>query len=526
MCTKRTLFTLFALMAAWTVSAQEAVTERFAGHELLEVRHAEQRISLPLDTLTLDSLVEVRSLEVRTFIDTLRTISPREEVTLIPGDSSNRKGHYVEVHLGAGLGNVGYGFLSKDMNFPDYFPEPKPKGSEKAALSAVVQLQYAYFFHRNVGIGVGAWLSNYTSHGHLSGDFVFSGTDIIDSDGENYVHHATINRWNERQTIHTVGVPVSLQVQAWGKRNKAGFFMALGAAPTYTVKTNYHVLSGEIEHWGEYPQRGNAQIHDAHEFHSISYANTIGKNQIMQFGATALLDLGLLVRMSPHTDFLIGIYGHYSILDMQAATTKDIGWKTNEFPKIDMQPYSGILATNTLNADGSLRPWQAGIKFGVHWHSIEKPHEQIVMHSDTLLQTVERNDSVWTTRIDTLQRFIPRQKEQVQQTIDRLNRIYFAFDSYQLTEETKRSLDKIAEQLKTIPNKIILGGHASKEGSKAHNARLAHYRALVVKYYLVDCGIPSTRLIVKEYGSTMRNAINLHEDLSLDRRVEIIVQDE
>ena len=95
-----------------------------------------------------------------------------------------------------------------------------------------------------------------------------------------------------------------------------------------------------------------------------------------------------------------------------------------------------------------------------------------------------------------------------------------------MTDESKHFLSQIAEHLKRIPNKIILGGHASKEGTRAHNERLAHYRALQVKYYLVDCGISTTRMKIEDYGSSVRNAINLSEDLSLDRRVEIIVVDE
>ena len=532
MCTKRTSIIVPALCVALGMAAQDVFTERVAGHELIEVRHSEQRISLPIDPLSTDSLVEVRSLEVNTYTDTLRTVTMRMD-SVTRTDSLPRKGHYVEIHGGIGLGNVGYGFLSKDLVLSS------ATGHEQASVSGVVQLQYAYFFHPNVGIGVGAWLSNYTSHGYLSGEFVYEGTKqqadgkyvpdlesgIIDSDGEYYDHHATIKSWQERQTIHTIGIPLSLQVQAWGKQDKAGFFMALGAAPAYAVMSNYRVLDGAIEHWGKYPHRGGAEVHDAHEFGTIDYTGKQGKQSIRQFTATTFVDLGLLIKMSQHTDFMIGVYGHYTVMDMQTASPTDIGWKSEQFPQINMQPYGGIIATNSI-AGTPLRPWQAGVKIGVHWHSVNKPRTTIVQHADTTLQTVARNDSVWTSRIDTLQRIIPRQVEQVQQQIDKLNRIYFAFDSHELTDESKHFLDQIAEQLKTIPNNILIGGHASKEGTRAHNARLAKNRALVVKYYLVDCGIPATRMKTVDYGSSVRNAINLSEDLSLDRRVEIIVVDE
>ncbi|MBO6074944.1 MAG: OmpA family protein [Paludibacteraceae bacterium] len=522
---KRIIFSALALGVALGSHAQEVRTERFAGQQPTDVQQSVYRYEMPVEDGSSDSLVNVRSLEVRTYIDTLRTVTLREDVTVTPGDSAYRIGHYVEVHLGAGIGNVGYGFLRKDLNFSN-FANSTAAGDEHAGLSGAVQIQYAYFFHKNVGIGVGAWLSNYTSHGHISGELVFGGEKVIDTDGEAYGHHADIRRWHERQTIHTVGVPISLQVQAWGKRNKAGFFMSLGAAPAYIVKANYNVLDGEIEHWGLY--RGNAELHELHEYGVTDYKGTNGKLNLRQFTATGFIDLGLLVRMSAHTDLLLGVYGHYTVMDVQQDTKTaprvDIGWHEDKFSRLEMERYQGILATKCLDNYGALHPWQAGVKIGVHWHSIEKPHTTTVLLSDTTLQMVVRSDSVWSEHIDTFPR--TRAIEMIQRKIDTLNRVYFAFDSHLLSEESMHYLQQIAEELKAIPNKVIIAGHASKEGTHAHNARLAHYRALMVKYYLVDCGIPAKRMIVKDYGSSVPNAINLHGDLSLDRRVEIIVQDE
>ena len=232
MYSKRTLFALIALGAAITIYAQDVQLDRRPGREQTAVKRSEQRITLSVDPNSTDSIVQVRSLEVRTFIDTLRSVAPHEHQVTLKPDSTQRKGHYVEFHLGAGLGNAGYGLLSKDL------VHATAKGHEQAAISGVVQLQYAYFFHKNVGIGIGAWLANYTSDGYLQGDFVFPNqwdSDIKNGTSEQYTHHADIHNWHERQTIHTVGVPLSLQFQAWGKRNKAGFFTSLGAAPAYAV---------------------------------------------------------------------------------------------------------------------------------------------------------------------------------------------------------------------------------------------------------------------------------------------------
>lgn len=133
------------------------------------MQHIELRQTLPVDPESRDSLVEVRILDVRTYMDTIRTVEQREESILIPADQSERRGHYVQAHVGAAIGSVGYGGVAKD----------DVQVSQQTALSGVVQLQYAYFFHRNVGVGVGAWLSNYSSYGNLRGEaYTFSGITL------------------------------------------------------------------------------------------------------------------------------------------------------------------------------------------------------------------------------------------------------------------------------------------------------------------------------------------------------------
>jgi len=44
-----------------------------------------------------------------------------------------------------------------------------------------------------------------------------------------------------------------------------------------------------------------------------------------------------------------------------------------------------------------------------------------------------------------------------------------------------------------------------------------------VKKYLVSLGIPEAQLEVKNYGSRVANAERVDNNISLDRRVEIII---
>jgi outer membrane protein OmpA-like peptidoglycan-associated protein len=52
---------------------------------------------------------------------------------------------------------------------------------------------------------------------------------------------------------------------------------------------------------------------------------------------------------------------------------------------------------------------------------------------------------------------------------------------------------------------------------------LALNRATAVKKYLVQLGIPDAQLEVKNYGARVANEERLDNNISLDRRVEIII---
>jgi outer membrane protein OmpA-like peptidoglycan-associated protein len=73
--------------------------------------------------------------------------------------------------------------------------------------------------------------------------------------------------------------------------------------------------------------------------------------------------------------------------------------------------------------------------------------------------------------------------------------------------------------------KIAIDGHASEEGQRLHNERLAYNRAKEVAKFLITNGIEKERVIVIGHGSLVPNEENIHHELPLDRRAEVkIVQ--
>ncbi|HEY9533469.1 MAG TPA: OmpA family protein [Mucilaginibacter sp.] len=101
--------------------------------------------------------------------------------------------------------------------------------------------------------------------------------------------------------------------------------------------------------------------------------------------------------------------------------------------------------------------------------------------------------------------------------------IQFEFNSGILKTESYPRLDKAAAEMKKDQSaKFVLNGHASAEGTDAHNMALSIERATSVKAYLANSGVNAANLTVKGYGDKQPIANNSTEAGRVrNRRVEI-----
>ena len=104
--------------------------------------------------------------------------------------------------------------------------------------------------------------------------------------------------------------------------------------------------------------------------------------------------------------------------------------------------------------------------------------------------------------------------------------ILFRFDSAQLDDSSKPTLDKLAEAAKSCPDvRIEIGGHASAEGPAAANQRLSLRRARSVAAYLVRAGVSARRLEAAGYGASQPKApSDTDENKAKNRRIEFTVR--
>lgn len=79
--------------------------------------------------------------------------------------------------------------------------------------------------------------------------------------------------------------------------------------------------------------------------------------------------------------------------------------------------------------------------------------------------------------------------------------VFYAFDSAELTEDSREALDKLTTLLKENPNVTIeLSSHCDYRGNDVYNEKLSQRRAESVVKYLIGHGIQADRLTAKGYG--------------------------
>jgi len=79
--------------------------------------------------------------------------------------------------------------------------------------------------------------------------------------------------------------------------------------------------------------------------------------------------------------------------------------------------------------------------------------------------------------------------------------VYFALDMSDLSPETRSTLGSHAEMLKANPGvSLMIEGHCDERGTIEYNLALGERRATSVKNYLVNLGVPASRLYTISYG--------------------------
>ncbi|TDB66941.1 OmpA family protein [Arundinibacter roseus] len=145
-------------------------------------------------------------------------------------------------------------------------------------------------------------------------------------------------------------------------------------------------------------------------------------------------------------------------------------------------------------------------------HAIYVQAEGYLFKSLTFLAS----DSLPSIQLD-----IPLEKVE-KDRVEVLNNIYFATGEYALDEKSRVELSKMLDFVKANPTlKLEISGHTDDVGGDKENKELSLRRAQSVVKYLVDSGMPESRLVAVGYGETKPRVPNdSAENRQLNRRIE------
>jgi peptidoglycan-associated lipoprotein len=102
------------------------------------------------------------------------------------------------------------------------------------------------------------------------------------------------------------------------------------------------------------------------------------------------------------------------------------------------------------------------------------------------------------------------------------NVVYFDFDKYDLTAESRAVLLAHADKLKGASVAVRLEGHADERGSREYNMALGEKRANAVRDFLVTQGVNGSSLETVSFGEEQPAVVGSDDaSWAQNRRVEV-----
>ncbi len=106
------------------------------------------------------------------------------------------------------------------------------------------------------------------------------------------------------------------------------------------------------------------------------------------------------------------------------------------------------------------------------------------------------------------------------------DRVFFAFDSSELSADARAALEKQAAWIKRFGGtRVVIEGHADERGTREYNLALGERRANAAKDYLVALGLNPSRIKTISYGKERPAALGHNEAAWAQNRRAVTVVD-
>lgn len=119
-----------------------------------------------------------------------------------------------------------------------------------------------------------------------------------------------------------------------------------------------------------------------------------------------------------------------------------------------------------------------------------------------------------------------KQVQEKSQEIEVQDRVFFGYDSFDISTESKKVLDTQVAWLKSDEKiKITIEGHCDERGTREYNLALGERRAESVKQYLIAQGVNLNRISVISYGKERPAFMGASEETFAKNRRAVVVVD-
>jgi hypothetical protein len=91
--------------------------------------------------------------------------------------------------------------------------------------------------------------------------------------------------------------------------------------------------------------------------------------------------------------------------------------------------------------------------------------------------------------------------------------VFFGFDSAELTDEARATLERAASRAKDAPDtRVVIDAHADARGAADYNVALTARRAVAVQEALAELGVGRERIVLAMYGEDGARRARSSED--------------
>ena len=474
--------------------------------------------------------------------------------------------HRVNIHFG--------GAFMNDI----YHRIPGVKNSKIHPCAHTIEIGYTYMFDKHWGLGLGVGLQRLASRANMNFKGVIPNAADVD-----YYNMLSLHETNydllyetknmvEKQVIYALEVPLTAAFEH-RFNDRIGLWTQLGVRGWFPLYNRSKIVDGSLI------TKGYDEYYDVLYEHEYCINHGFGEYTIEGNGTAKLrcsvdleADFGAIFRINNKTDFYVGLYCTYGFLDIlpKLENKHNLVEPTNDANKI---AYNGLLGsnyhiladqytianypyatdadyTNILREDviGNFK-WhnlQVGVKVGVHINAcgqVEPSDRKKYLRTmtkaaqkylDDTCNTCDKNvEYIYIVPMcpettESGEELTPRQKEQVKELADDLEKIKILFDLDKDVPKINESgdyIDKAAKKLKKDPNLIlVIEGYTCKLGPEEHNRDLAKRRAESIKrLFGEEKGVDPAQLELHTYTSSDPENSNNITDPSLEEHRAAII---